>query len=369
MMRTRRTMSLAASGLFFAFCSLSFAVQTAHAQETRRDPSTIQVGVNLVALNVIVNDQMSRAVQGLKKEDFRVYDDGVEQSIAYFGSEDIPVSWGLVLDRSGSMMGMIRDVYRAAVHVVDEGTARDETFVVTFDTRFQLVCDFVSDRDRLQKCVSGLRAGGRTALWDAIAFGLDHLKQAKHRKKVLVVITDGEDNSSRLTFRDLLQRVKEEDVLIYTVGMFESRRPRGLWGRGADPVQELAELAEATGAQAHFPTDVKQCKQAMKEIAREVSQQYSLGFYPTNRAPAGKWHKVKVQVLSKSQKDEDLPKYVARTRTGYYAPKGEGLDKKGLSPMSRGGNTDRDAQKGMRSAPETSGACERQWPHQKEYQS
>ena len=313
-MRNRGAITRVALGLLLAVCS--FAVQMARAQEIRRDPSTIQVTVNLVALNVVVNDQMSRTVQGLKKENFRLYDDGVEQLVAYFGSEDVPVSWGLVLDRSASMTAMIRDVYLGAVHVVDDGTARDETFVATFNTRVQLVCDFISDRQQLQECVSGLRAGGRTALWDAVAFALDHLKQAKHRKKVLVVITDGEDNSSRLSFQRLLQRAEEEEVLIYTVGMFESP---GLAKRDRYAAQELARLAESTGARAHFPADVEQCKQAMKEIAKEVSEQYALGFYPTNRVHDGKWHKIKVEVLDELQKDGDFPKYVARTRTGYYA--------------------------------------------------
>jgi VWFA-related protein len=159
-----------------------------------------------------------------------------------------------------------------------------------------------------------------TALWDAIVFGLDKIKQGKNRKKVLVVVTDGEDNASTIKFRELIERAEEEDVLIYPVGMFESGGGfmRGILKLAVEdsyPQPELEKLAQATGARAHFPKNVEQCKQAMKEIAREVSQQYSLGYYPTNTARDGKWRKIRVVVDG----PEGKTKYVGRTRAGYYA--------------------------------------------------
>jgi Ca-activated chloride channel family protein len=271
---------------------------------------------------VIVTDRGGRPVPALKGEDFRLYEDRVEQKISFFSAEEAPVSWGLILDRSGSMMEMIGGVYRAAVHVIDEGTDQDEMFAATFNEWVELASDFTTDRHKLENSLLGLRADGMTALWDAVAFGLERIRHGQHRKKVLVVITDGEDNRSRLSFRDLVSRVEEADVLIYTVGMFESiaswpRDPLQKSIGSSGPQVELEKLAEATGARAHFPANVEECKEAMQEIAREVSQQYSLGYYPTRTVGDGKWRKIQVKVGQRDGKTT----YVARTRAGYYAPK------------------------------------------------
>jgi len=276
----------------------------------QQEPSTIKVDTDLVLLNVAVTDQKGQAVTGLERAHFKVFEDGTEQTLSFFSLEKVPVSWGLVLDRSGSMSEMITNVYRAAVHVVDKGSEDDEAFIVTFSEKSGLVSDFVSDRQKLRDSVQGLRAGGGTALWDSVIFALDHLKHGEHRKKVLVVVTDGEDNHSRFNFRDLVRRVEEEDVLIYTVGMFESGGLR--YAR-----KQLTRLAEATGAQAHFPANIEQCEAAMAQIASDVSWQYQLGYYPTNRARDGKWRKIRVVVLRPKNTDT---KYIARTRTGYYGP-------------------------------------------------
>jgi Ca-activated chloride channel family protein len=281
----------------------------------------IKLTTDLVSLNVMVTDQTGRAILGLRKEDFRIYEDRVEQQVSFFSSDEAPASWGLILDRSGSMMGMMRDVYRAAAHVVDEGTEQDEMFVASFNKQVELVTDFLSDKHKLENSLLGLRAEGETALWDAITFGLDRIKRGKNRKKVLVVVTDGQDNASKVKFRDLIERVEEADVLIYPVGMFESGGissrellKLGIGIRETDPQLELEKLAQATGTKAHFPTDVEQCKAAMKEIALEVSQQYSVGYYPTNTARDGKWRKIQVKVGEASK-----TAHVARARAGYYA--------------------------------------------------
>ena len=293
-------------------------VVTAHAQQ---DPlETIRIDTNLVVLRIAVKDKQGRAIQNLNQGAFKVYEEGVEQQVSFFSSEESPVSWGLVLDRSGSMMGMMNDVYEAALHVIDEGTSRDETFIVTFNRRHEMISDFTSDRHRLENSVLGLRAEGETALFDAVDFALDYLKHAKYRKKVLVVITDGEDNASQLKFRELIERAEEEEAVIYTVGMFGSMGGlSSLMGGERDASAELKKLAQVTGASAHFPTDVDQCRDVMKEIAREVSQQYSLGYYPLNKERDGKWRNIKVVVGQTS----GSAKLVARTRSGYYARRAE----------------------------------------------
>ena len=284
---------------------------------------TIRIDTNLVVLRVAVNDQQGRASLSLKRDAFKVYEDGIEQQIGLFTSEESPVSWGLVLDRSGSMMEMINDVYEAALHVIDEGTTRDETFIVTFNRRSELTIDFTFDRHRLENSILGLKAEGETALFDAVEDALDRLKRAKHRKKVLVVVTDGEDNASRLKFRELIERAEEEEAVIYTVGMFgEMDSGSGFLARlmgDRDGRGELKKLAEVTGGSSHFPNNADQCRDVMKEIAREVSQQYSLGYYPLNKERDGKWRKIRVMVGQTG----GTAKLVARTRSGYYAREGK----------------------------------------------
>ena len=281
--------------------------------------SRVKLATDLVSLSVAVTDRSGRAITGLTKSDFKVYENGLEQSISFFSSDQTPVSWGLVLDRSGSMRGMMEDVYQAAINVISEGTEQDEVFIVTFNNRCEIACHFTSDQQRLEKSVRGLRAEGLTALYDAVAFSLDHIKQGRHPKKVLVVVTDGEDNNSRLTFRQLRERTKEQDVLIYTVGMFESM---GIWRfplKGGNGRSELRRLAEVTGAFAHFPANVEKCREAMQDIAREVSRCYNLAYYPTFGGRDGKWRKIRVDV---ARKESDI-KYAVRTRAGYYPPNGD----------------------------------------------
>ena len=183
-------------------------------QQTQQEDAALKLSTDLVSLNVSVFDRNGNAAMDLKKEDFRVFENGVEQSLSFFSTDETPVSWGLILDRSGSMQRMIRDVYQAALHVMDEGTNEDEMFVVTFNKRVELVADFTRNRRALQNSVAGLRADGNTALYDAVAFGLGRVRLGSHQKRVLVVVTDGEDNSSRTSLKDLVERAKEAGVLM-----------------------------------------------------------------------------------------------------------------------------------------------------------
>lgn len=281
---------------------------------------TLKSGTDLVALNVTATDASGRAATWLRQEHFTVYENDVEQPIALFNSDEAPVSWGLVLDRSSSMAMMIDDVYQAALHTIAEGTAADETFIVTFSEKPELVRDFESDRHRLENALLGLRAGGPTALWDATAYALQHILKGRHQKKVLVVVTDGDDNRSDLAFRDLVDLAEQSAVLIYTVGMVESAGfldrfvPRGAWRR------DLEKLSNVTGARAHFPRNLDECTKTMKEIAREVGHQYRVGYYPRDVARDGKWRSVRVVIKTTSGQTA----ITARTRLGYYAPRPSG---------------------------------------------
>lgn len=287
----------------------------------REHGETITLSTDLVLLSVSVSDRKGAPVSGLTEGEFAVYEDGVRQELSFFDAGEVAVSWGLVLDRSASMDAMIEDVHQAALHVLDEGTNQDEFFVVAFSKRPELVSEFTRDRRALGRSLQGLRADGSTALWDATVRALEYMQQrANHRKRVLVVLTDGEDNASATSFRQLLTLAEEEETLVYVVGMFDPEMDDPFGSSvGPSPVpffrRDLERLAERTGAAAHFPENLDACKSAMKAIAREVRLQYSLGYYPTNRRFDGRWRTIRV-VAGQGGRSKAL---VVRTRAGYFA--------------------------------------------------
>ena len=303
-----------------------FIGSSGFAQSERKhtgEDQAVTLRTDLVTFSVTVTGEGGRPATGLRAQDFVVFDNDVEQSVSFFSAETVPVSWGLILDRSGSMSDMMRDVYSAATHVLDEGTREDEVFVATFDERVSLATGFVSDRHRLGNSLLDLAPGGMTALWDAIAFGLETCRDARHRKKVLVVVTDGEDNASTTTLRRVVERAETDGTLIYPVGMFEESEYSRFGALSKDSGSTrarfgLEQLAAATGAAAHFPADVAECKRAMAGIAQEVRRQYTLAYYPTSVARDGKWHTIRVVVRA----GDPGATYVVRTRPGYYAPGG-----------------------------------------------
>ena len=272
----------------------------------------IKIDSNMVVLRATVTDKNGNSVPGLKKENFHVLEDGVEQKIEFFSSEPLPVSWTLVLDRSGSMYTMMKDVYRAALHVIDGGTDRDEMSIVTFNEKAELVSPFERDKHRLQNALNGLWADGNTALYDAVALSLDGFRSANNRKKVLVIVTDGEDNASKLSFRALVDRAEEEDVTIYTVGMFSGMESR----KTIRFEDDLEKLAASTGGRSHFPENVRECQAVMDQIGLEVREHYSLAYYPANASFDGKWRQINLKVETGSRKSP-----LVRTRRGYYAKK------------------------------------------------
>jgi len=277
---------------------------------------TMKLDVDLVSLNVVVTDQNGRPITALEKKDFKVYEDRIEQPISFFSHDDMPVSWGLVLDHSRSMQQVVEDVHQAAVHLLEEGTGQDEMFILTFNHERQLVRDFTSDRHELANSIFGLTASGKTAMFDAVALALDRLQGGIHPKKALIVVTDGEDNSSELNFNELIEFVEERDVLIYAMGMFEPPDPRRPGLRGRQTRWQLEKLANVTGGKAYFPSNTRQCHEAVRQIALEVSHQYNLSYYSTRQAGGRGWRKLKVVV----QPAEDGRKLVARSRSRYFVP-------------------------------------------------
>lgn len=283
--------------------------------KTEQKGGIFSVQTNLVVLDVSVLDRKGRPVEGLAEDDFRVFEDDVEQHIAFFSHENRPACWGIVLDRSGSMAGMMEEVYNAALHSVEGGTVEDESFIIAFNESVAIVQDFTSDRHKLLRAARNIFPGGSTALYDAVAVALDHIQHGRHQKKVLVVVTDGEDNASRFTFARLLDMAKESQILIYTLGLFESMDLPILSLLRRRTKDELRRLAEESGGLSYFPKNMEECDRACRDIAEQVSRQYSLGYYPSNTNWDGKWREIGVEVARAEHRS-------VRTRRGYF---GRGL--------------------------------------------
>lgn len=292
----------------------SFFITIAWAQESSSPElppqTTFRSDSRLVVLNVSVFDQEGRIVQGITKSAVTVYEDGVKQDIKVFRQEDVPVSLGLIIDNSGSMGDKRDRVNSAALALVKASNPQDEVFLIHFDTAAFLTTDFTSNIRQLEKGLQGSDAKGETAMRDALLLAIEHLKHSgKKDKKVLLVVTDGEDNSSVETLQHLVQAAHRSDVIIYGVGLLAAEKPES----SARAKREVTELTLSTGGRAWFPNDVAEILRITPEIAHEVRNQYIAGYTPSNPATDGTFRKVRVEV--------NLPGVTVRTRSGYYAPR------------------------------------------------
>lgn len=273
----------------------------------------IRRDVNLVVLPVTVVDQKGQFVNSLQQSNFRVYEDGVEQQLAVFRREDIPVTMGLVIDNSGSMSDKRARVNEAALTLVQSINRDDEVFVVNFNEDYYLdqPSDFTNDLSILREALQRIDARGSTALYDAVLASLDHLKKGHRDKKVLLVVTDGEDNASRHSLEETIRAVQKTDAVIYAIGLLtqEDRRAARRARRA------LTALAEASGGLAFFPRDVAQVHQICLEVAQDIRNQYLLGYYPAAAGTAG-FRRVEVRLVNLPH---GLGKLIVRTRPGYFA--------------------------------------------------
>ncbi len=267
-----------------------------------------RTGVEMVVIRAAVTDPLNRYVVGLEKQHFKVYDNKVEQTITHFSNDNAPLSVGIIFDVSGSMADNLLAAKNSVVRFLEQGTSQDEYFLVTFNDRAALVQDFTPKSEDIRNRIGMVAAKGRTALYDAIYAGLQKLSEAHHDKKALIVITDGEDNSSRYTFSDVKEFAKESDAQIYVIG------EKGDLGYGRSIISEIVSL---TGGRAFFPNSLKQIDYYCDLIQTELRNQYVLGYTPNNAVHDGKWRKVKVRLDS----PEGLPKLTVRAKEGYFAPK------------------------------------------------
>jgi Ca-activated chloride channel family protein len=268
---------------------------------------------DLVTLTVTVTDTYGRFVTGLGKNAFTVFDDKTQQEISFFSDEDAPVSLGIVFDVSGSMGGdKIMRAREALSKFVDTSHSRDEYFLIGFNTRAQLLLDHTRDSDALLQKLTFIQTRGQTALYDATYLGVERVTRGAHKKRAVLLISDGQDNSSRYTFSELKRLLKESDVIIYAIGIVSANDDSTL-GYGGRAI--LEELAGVSGGKAFFPSTGAEMNDTFERIALELRTQYSIGYRPSAFANDGKWHKIKIKV----QPPRGFPKLFVRGREGYFA--------------------------------------------------
>lgn len=280
-------------------------------KEEERRPPSIRVNTNLVLIPVSVNDPLNRPVSGLEKENFKVYEDKVLQNITTFAMDDEPIAAGLVFDTSGSMGDKLKRSRMAAAEFFKISDQEDEFFLVEFDDKPRLVVPLTKDTGTIENELTFSRSKGSTALLDAIYMGLQEMHRSKKNKRTLLVISDGGDNNSRYTVKEVKDLIQESDVLIYAIGVF---------GGGNTPEEAggpdlLAHIAEQTGGRMFFarPTDLPD---VAKKIGIELRNRYILGYSPEGQPHDGKYHRVEVKVIP----PRGLPRLTAHWRVGYTAP-------------------------------------------------
>lgn len=264
----------------------------------------IVLNTRLVNLTVSVNDKLGRFVAGLSKEDFEIFDDNIKQDIAFFSDDDAPISLGIVYDVSGSMGDFSSRSLSMLRYFFDNSHKEDEFYAYSFNNRVQMVQDFTSLPEALLNRVTFIKAEGSTALFDATYAAVEKVREGRHHKKVILIFSDGEENSSRYSGRELQNLLRENDVQIYAIGMSEISSGAGT----------LKFIAEPTGGQALFPFDYASAEVVYTRLALMLRRQYVIGFYPSNVTSGTTWHKLHVRIKAPKQ----LGKLKLSYKNGYW---------------------------------------------------
>jgi Ca-activated chloride channel family protein len=286
----------------------STALTSIQGPDSKQGPQNPQdkivINTKLVNLTVSVNDKLGRFVAGLSKEDFEIFDDNIKQDVAFFSDDDAPISLGIVYDVSGSMGNFSSRSLAMLRYFFDNSHTEDEFYVYAFNNRVQLVQDFTSLPEALLNRVTFIKAKGSTALFDATYAAVEKVREGRHHKKVILIFSDGEENSSRYSGRELQNLLKENDVQIYAIGMSEISSGAGT----------LKFIAEPTGGQALFPFDYASAEVVYTRLALMLRRQYVIGFYPSNATSGTAWHKLNVQIKAPKQ----LGKLKLSYKNGYW---------------------------------------------------
>lgn len=279
--------------------------------ETPDDQSTIRVDTRLVVLHCAVTDRSGKQITNLSQDQFKVLENGAPQPIKLFRREDIPVSLGVVIDNSGSMRDKRQRVEAAAVQLVKASNPQDEVFVVNFNEDAYLDVPFTNDIKKLEEGVARIDSHGGTAYRDAISMSIDHLRQEGRKdKKVLLVVTDGNDTASvAMTLEKLVEKAHKSDVLIYTIGIFgkDDKRDEKKARRAMDA------LTRASGGLSYYPGAIDEVESIAKQVAHDIRNQYVIAYSPVNQELDGTFRQIKVTAGGS--------RYQVRHRTGYYATK------------------------------------------------
>lgn len=278
------------------------------------DDGTVRIKTDLVSLTLTVTDVYGRYVSGLTKNAFTIIDDNQEQEITYFSDSDAPVSIGIIFDVSGSMTSdKIAKARSALERFINSSHPNDEYFLVAFSSRAHLLLDRSRDGEAVLRKLTLVNPKQNTALYDACYLGIERVTRGAHQKKALLIISDGQDNSSRYNFGEVRRLIKESDVVTYAVGIIDGRdagSPVGMQGQSF-----LNELTSVTGGKTFYPTSNVEMDEIFERIALELRHQYSIGYTPSDFKLDGKWRRVKVRV----KPPRGLPRLTVRSREGYYA--------------------------------------------------
>jgi Ca-activated chloride channel homolog len=293
--------------------ALSVCAQSQPSKQKSRGPYALRINAEEVVLNCTIVDNKGQLVNGLNKSNFKVFEDKVPQTIVSLQHQDTPVSIGLLVDNSGSMRAKRAAVASAALDLVKASNPEDETFVINFSDRAYLDQDFTSDVGKLQDGLAHLSLSGGTALYDTVVSAADKMEQsAKRPRKVLIVVTDGEDNASRLSLNDAIQRVEDmQGPIIYSIGLLFSGDSSGGDKRRAR--HALQALSSETGGIAFFPGSLQDVDSIAAEVARDIRNQYTIAYHSA-RASTNGYHAVKVEAHAPGH-----GRLTVHTRTGYFS--------------------------------------------------
>ena len=290
-----------------------WVIATISAQEK---PQLFRAGVDVVSLNVTVVDGQNRYLTDLTERDFAVFEDGTRQELLFFNRSTLPIALSILIDTSASMENRIQTAQEAAIGFVRKLRPRDFAQIVDFDSRVEILQGFTNNVADLEKAIRSTSAGGSTSLHNALYIALRELARIKAksedevRRQAVIVLSDGEDTSSLVTYEEVLDQAKRSETAIYTIGLQAKDAPQTKGFREAEFV--LRQFAQETGGRPFFPSRVEDLKDVYGQIADELSSQYSIGYASKNSKRDGAWRRIQVQILR--------PQAIPRTKRGYYAP-------------------------------------------------
>lgn len=293
--------------------SLVIAATTAAAQQEK--PTLFRANVDVVSLNVTVVDPQNRYVTNLTEQDFTVFEDGAQQELTYFNRTNLPIALSLLIDTSASMENRMQLAQDAAVGFTRKLREQDLAQVVDFDSRVEVLQDFTNNAGDLERAIRTTTAGGSTALHNALYISLKELAKIKPRtsddvrRRAIIVLSDGEDTSSLVTYEEVLDLAKRSETAVYTIALQSRDSAQNKGFREAEFI--LRQFAQETGGRSFFPSRAEDLRDVYGQIADELSSQYSLGYASTNTRRDGGWRRIVVQVAR--------PQATARTKRGYYA--------------------------------------------------